>query len=138
MDGYNAAAMRRADFNYDLPDRLSPADLGVIRFPALVGLDHAQARDRVSDHAPVYLALHGGRLASLASGDAVAVMAARCVDLNDSSPAELEGLPHVGPARAAAIVAGRPWHDAAELTRIRGIAGARLAEIRDSGRLCEP
>ncbi len=118
------------------PDRLSPADLGMVRFPALVGLDHARARDRVSDHAPVYLALHGGRLASPARGDA-AVMAARCVDLNASAPAELEGLPHVGPARAAAIVAGRPWHDAAELTRIRGIAGARLAEIRGSGRLCD-
>ncbi|RTR05217.1 endonuclease/exonuclease/phosphatase family protein [Halomonas nitroreducens] len=119
------------------PDRLSPADLGVVRYPALVGLGHHRARKRVSDHAPVYLALHGGRLASLAGQDDAAVMAGHCIDLNASSPAALQGLPHVGPARAAAIVAGRPWHDATELTRIRGIAEARLDEIRGSGRLCD-
>ncbi|MFC4974745.1 endonuclease/exonuclease/phosphatase family protein [Halomonas beimenensis] len=134
----DGAYASRYDNIWYRPDRLSPASLGVVRYPALVGLDHGQARDRVSDHAPVYLALHGGELARLTrDGEGLATaLAAGCVDLNGGSVADLETLPHIGPARAAAIVAGRPWGDSGELTRLDGIAAGRLAEIRASGRLC--
>ncbi|MBB3140173.1 endonuclease/exonuclease/phosphatase family protein [Halomonas organivorans] len=126
------------------PDRLSPRTLGMLRYPTLTGLSHDEARESVSDHAPVYLALHQGELESLPPGADVVAGAgsvsrgstAGCVDLNASSRAELEVLPHIGPARAAAIVAGRPWSGSEELTRIDGIAAGRLADIRDSGRLC--
>lgn len=134
----NGAYASRYDNIWYRPDRLSPAELGVVRYPALTGLDHDDARDRVSDHAPVYLALHGGELTRRPlDGVAGQVLAAGCVDLNRGSPGELEALPHIGPARAAAIVAGRPWAGSEELARLDGIAAGRLADIRDSGRLCQ-
>lgn len=119
-------------------ERLSPGERGILRFPALLPLDHEAARERVSDHAPVYLALNGARLAPTPVAGALAAGAsrARCVDLNASDAARLAELPHVGPARAAEIIKGRPWREAAELTRIRGIGEGRLGEIRGSGLLC--
>ncbi|MCK2183598.1 endonuclease/exonuclease/phosphatase family protein [Halomonas getboli] len=126
------------------PDRLSPSMLGMLRYPSLTGLEHGEAREHVSDHAPVYLALHQGELASLPpgagvvadAGDASLGATAGCIDLNASPRAALESLPHIGPARAEAIVAGRPWAGSGELTRIDGIAAGRLADIRASDRLC--
>lgn len=126
------------------PDRLSPSMLGMLRYPALAGLQHGEAREHVSDHAPVYLALHQGELEALPPGAGVVADAggaslgatAGCIDLNASSVASLEQLPHIGPARAEAIVAGRPWSGSGELMRLDGIAAGRLADIRDSGRLC--
>ncbi|MDR5888033.1 MULTISPECIES: endonuclease/exonuclease/phosphatase family protein [Halomonas] len=126
------------------PDRLSPQALGMLRYPALTGLDHVAAREHVSDHAPVYLALHQGELRALppgagevaGAGGASHARAAGCIDLNASSVAMLERLPHIGPARAESIVDGRPWAGSGELSRIDGIAVGRLADIRDSGRLC--
>lgn len=138
LSASNGDYASRYDNIWYRPDRISPAEFGVVRYPSLVGLAHDDARDRVSDHAPVYLTLHGGRLERLSlAGEAMTTaLAAPCVDLNASSPNELETLPHIGPARAADIVAGRPWRHSGELTRLDGIAAGRLAEIRDSGRLC--
>ncbi len=122
-------------------ERLAPGERGILRFPALLPLDHEAARERVSDHAPVYLALNGARLAPTPAAGALAGAAAgaaqaRCVDLNASDATRLAALPHVGPARAAEIIEGRPWRGAAELTRIGGIGEGRLGEIRGSGLLC--
>ncbi|MEQ6887391.1 endonuclease [Halomonas sp. CS7] len=124
-------------------ERLAPDDRGILRFPALLSLDHEAARDRVSDHAPVYLALNGARLppvpaagGALLAGSAAGGSGANCIDLNASDATRLAELPHVGPSRAADIIAGRPWRGPAELTRIGGIGEGRLGEIRHSGLLC--
>ncbi|SHE75586.1 Endonuclease/Exonuclease/phosphatase family protein [Modicisalibacter ilicicola DSM 19980] len=49
-------------------DSLSPSDQGILKFPALLPLDHVTARERVSDHAPVYIGLNGGRLTPISTG----------------------------------------------------------------------
>ncbi|ERS91652.1 helix-hairpin-helix domain-containing protein [Halomonas sp. PBN3] len=120
-------------------ERLAPEERGVLRFPELLPLAHQEARDRVSDHVPVYVALNGASLAPRAA-DGGALMASQggpsCIDLNASGLERLAELPHVGPARAEAIVAGRPWRSPGELTRISGIGEGRLAAIRGSGLLC--
>ncbi|WFM71127.1 endonuclease/exonuclease/phosphatase family protein [Halomonas sp. CKK8] len=119
--------------------RLAPDGQGILRFPELLPLAHQVARDRVSDHAPVYLALNGAALAATQAGSGELVATQRlvsCIDLNDSAATRLAELPHVGPARAADIIAGRPWRVPSELTRIAGIGDGRLREIRRSGLLC--
>jgi len=61
---------------------------------------------------------------------------ASCIDLNDSTATRLTELPHVRPARAEDIIAGRPWQRPAELSRLSGISAGRVGEIRRSGLLC--
>ncbi|MCA9602441.1 MAG: helix-hairpin-helix domain-containing protein, partial [Myxococcales bacterium] len=55
------------------------------------------------------------------------------LDLNTASAAELELLPHVGPALAARIVADRArrgdFHSVAELARVRGVGPKTLSEV---------
>lgn len=52
------------------------------------------------------------------------------VNINTASPEQLALLPQIGEARAAAIVAGRPFKVAAELARVKGIGkGKRLAAL---------
>ncbi len=119
--------------------RLAPDEQGILRFSELLPLAHQAARDRVSDHAPVYLALNGAALvATPATGGTLLASQprTRCIDLNDSSARRLAELPHVGPARAEAIIDGRPWRAPGELTRISGIGDGRLGDIRGSGLLC--
>ena len=57
------------------------------------------------------------------------------LDLNQASAGELELLPGVGPATAAAIVAHRqqhgPFTSVDQLQNVRGIGPAKLAQIRD-------
>lgn len=57
------------------------------------------------------------------------------IDVNRAAAAELEVLPGVGPATAAAIVAERerngPFLDVDDLDRVPGIGPAKLASIRD-------
>lgn len=66
----------------------------------------------------------------LRSGEAIDY----CVDINRAGPAELDLLPGIGPARAAAIVADRaangPFRCADDLARVRGIGAAAVAKIR--------
>lgn len=54
-----------------------------------------------------------------------------------ASKGELQGLPHIGSARAEAIIQGRPWAGVAELVQLSGIGPARMAGIRNSKILCE-
>ncbi|MBS9405660.1 helix-hairpin-helix domain-containing protein [Halomonas sp. TRM85114] len=119
--------------------RLEVSDRGILRFPELLALNHFEARDHISDHLPVYLGINGARLApEHADGGGVTVdtITPDCIDLNTDTPSRLDDLPHVGPARAEAIVEGRPWTAASDLTAINGIGGGRLDDIRDSGLLC--
>ncbi|GKW49629.1 endonuclease/exonuclease/phosphatase family protein [Halomonas sp. NCCP-2165] len=116
-----------------------PETAGILRFTELLPLSHGEARARVSDHLPVYMTWNGGELVARPRESGVHLAAAGapgCIDLNASDAEQLARLPHVGAARAAAIVAGRPWGGSAELTRISGIAGGRLAAIEASGLLC--
>ena len=123
---------------YDAGD-LEPSDRGILRFPDLLALDHQASRAHVSDHAPVYLGLHGARLElrHVDGGEALAGIAPPvCIDLNAATALRLEDLPHVGPARAEAIVEGRPWATPEELNVVNGIGGGRLEAIQASGLLC--
>lgn len=51
------------------------------------------------------------------------------IDLNTATVEQLEGLPGIGPARAAAIVKARPFRSVNDLKAIRGITPAIFAEL---------
>jgi len=57
------------------------------------------------------------------------------VDLNTATAAQLDALPGIGPATAAAIVRDRethgPYASVDDLSRVRGIGPAKLAQLRD-------
>lgn len=116
---------------------LELSDRGILLFPDLVAMDHIEARERISDHAPVYVGINGARLEPVkAEGAIMARKTQDCIDLNASTASQLEELTHVGPARAEAIVEGRPWASPDELTQVNGIGSGRLDEILESGLLC--
>ena len=54
------------------------------------------------------------------------------LDPNRAPLVALRTLPGIGDARAAAIVAGRPFCGASELRRVRGIGPVTWSRIRDS------
>lgn len=128
--------------NFFVPDNydLGTVAAGVLPYPKILGLNWIEARKHVSDHIPIYLVLgakslklrgditHASNLASMHK--------ATCIDLNSASLKELSNLVHIGPARATAIVRGRPWGSVQALTRIRGLGKARVADIAESGALC--
>jgi len=62
--------------------------------------------------------------------------AVACVDINGASVNALNDMVHIGEARAAAIVAGRPWRSVPELRAIDGIGPKRLYDIRTRGAAC--
>ncbi|MGM0987780.1 MAG: ComEA family DNA-binding protein [Pseudomonadota bacterium] len=103
-------------------------------------MDHQEARDRISDHAPVYIGLHGAELQRVhdANGKRMpATSKPECIDLNTSRISRLDELPHIGPARAEDIVEARPWTSANHLSRINGLGTARVQEIQASDLLCQ-
>lgn len=55
------------------------------------------------------------------------------INLNTASLAQLQTLPHIGPDRAIEILTLRPITDLAQLTEIKGIGPARLADITRAG-----
>jgi len=64
---------------------------------------------------------------------AVTEARAAAVDLNVASAAELEALPGIGAAKAAAIIEERqvrPFVSVEDLERVRGIGPALVAELR--------
>jgi competence protein ComEA len=52
------------------------------------------------------------------------------VDVNSADAAALDALPGVGPARAKAIIAGRPWTDKQDLVTRKAIPANVLANVQ--------
>jgi competence ComEA-like helix-hairpin-helix protein len=51
------------------------------------------------------------------------------IDINTASAAELDSLPNIGPALAAAIIHARPFSSAADLARVPGIGGKIIERL---------
>lgn len=64
--------------------------------------------------------------------DNIATQNAR-INLNTASFEQLQALPHIGFDRALDILALRPITDLSQLTKIKGIGPARLADIQQAG-----
>ncbi|MCL7942266.1 helix-hairpin-helix domain-containing protein [Halomonas sp. ATCH28] len=119
---------------------LDPSDRGILRFPDLLSMGHQEARDRISDHAPVYVGVNGAKLQTMhvVSGTPMPRNSTHeCIDLNTSTISQLDELPHIGPARAEDIVEARPWASTDHLTRVNGLGTARVQEIQASDLLCQ-
>lgn len=119
---------------------------GVFVYPAAYAWGWG-VREHISDHLPVYLVLGAEQfrlrpmsaslLASIRQqlGGDVAITP-RCVQINTADIKQLDRLPHVGPDRARAIIAGRPWASVQGLVAIDGLGRARVGDIASSGLLC--
>ena len=127
---------------------------GIQKFPELLSdttphyWSHEKARAHVSDHAPVYALLEGAedlravrrgelRVPNRLSADGGPPAKPACIDLNEARADDLQRLPHVGPARADDIKAGRPWDSVSDLDAVGGISRGRLDDIRQTELLCE-
>lgn len=129
------------------PGELDITSKGIGRFPGWLGITHKHARKHVSDHAPVYFTLgdkqvktsalsrsgsaqpYGERIADAGSGSG-------CIDLNAASALDLERLNHIGPSRAQAVIAHRPYEAVSDLRAVSGLGPSRVANIREGGQLC--
>jgi len=123
--------------NTPLPIR----DAAILPFPSLLEVTHEQARARISDHAPVYVLVGDAALAfdGLTASAFAFTDTAPCIDLNHADERQLQSLPHIGPARARAIIAHRehrPFQRVSGLTRVPGLGPARVEDIRATGQLC--
>lgn len=97
----------------------------------------------VADGSRVYVPQQGedpppvvaGETSAAPGGQAPALDPGRAVNLNTATAQELEALPGVGPATAAAIIEHRDRHGAFvsvdQLIEVRGIGEAKLAALRD-------
>jgi competence protein ComEA len=52
------------------------------------------------------------------------------VNVNTATAADLQTLPGIGPASAAAIIAGRPFRTVDDLEKVRGLGPAKVAALR--------
>ncbi|MDN3525622.1 helix-hairpin-helix domain-containing protein [Halomonas sabkhae] len=116
-------------------DALDFTGSGIVRFPELLNLTHEQARDVVSDHAPVYIGVGDVGIVDLdetTSTDS----GPRCIDINEATVSRLDELPQVGPARADDIIDARPFESIDGLTRVDGLGPARVEDIEASDMVC--
>lgn len=61
---------------------------------------------------------------------------ASCVDINEAYYEEVQKIIHIGPERAQDLIDLRPYHSVDDLTRIKGIGPARIADIKSEGNAC--
>ena len=89
----------------------------------------------MADGERVYVPLVGETVPLAAGSSAVTAAVAGPVDINRASVAELDELPGIGPATAAAIVEHReqhgPFASVDDLEAVRGIGPAKLDALRD-------
>ena len=108
------------------------ADLAQVNLAAPV-LDGSQIRVPAVGEAPSGPVVVGPPAAS--TGPRSAGPTAGPVDLNTATPEDLESLPGVGPATAAAIVSWRddhgPFTSVEQLLEVRGIGPAKFEALRD-------
>ena len=71
-----------------------------------------------------------------ASAPPPASTASSCVDINTASFDQLRRIIHIDVNRAQQIIDLRPFRSVADMTRIRGIAAARVADIQAQGLAC--
>ena len=57
--------------------------------------------------------------------------AAKVLDINTASQAELEALPTIGKVKAAKIIAGRPWKGKDDLVAKKILSDADYAKVKD-------
>ncbi len=100
-------------------------------------LDRLNLATLLSDEDRVVVPVEGEEAPQLANGagDAAAADVSGPLDLNSASSDQLEALPGVGPATAAAIIAYRtengPFQSVTALDNVAGIGPAKLAQLRD-------
>lgn len=58
------------------------------------------------------------------------------IDINSASAEELDKLVNIGPARAQAIIAMRPFDSVDDLINVNGIGPTYLSEIKEQGLAC--
>lgn len=59
-----------------------------------------------------------------------------CIHINNASVEAVQGIIHIGPERAADLIALRPYSSVDDLERISGIGPARIADIKSEGKAC--
>ncbi|MBS1834469.1 MAG: helix-hairpin-helix domain-containing protein [Acidobacteria bacterium] len=69
--------------------------------------------------------------AAKAATAAAPAAAAKVLDLNSASKEELEALPVIGKAKAAAIIAGRPFKGKDDLVTKKILSAGEYAKIKD-------
>ncbi|MES2637915.1 MAG: helix-hairpin-helix domain-containing protein [Myxococcota bacterium] len=124
----------------------APVDARVVQLvgvasPGWYEADDLGAAARAAGGEPAYLAagpIEDGDVVRLVGGWALprhplAPVATRVfggrLSLNHATMADLEGLPGIGPALAARIVAGRPFRSLDDLDRVKGIGPAKLRAL---------
>ncbi|HET9444032.1 MAG TPA: helix-hairpin-helix domain-containing protein, partial [Acidimicrobiales bacterium] len=109
------------------------ADLDAVNLAARLADGERLYVPRPGETAPPAAGPAPASAASAGAGSGVGVPG-RLLDLNRASPEELDALPGIGPATAAAVVAHRqehgPFRSVDELVDVRGIGEAKLATIR--------
>lgn len=65
------------------------------------------------------------------AADAKAAAKAKIVDINSATEAELKGVPGIGDAFAAKIVAGRPYANKAQLKSRKVVPSALYEQVKD-------
>ena len=109
--------------------RLAAALLGLLAVPALAQTPSpAPATPR---SVPTPTAPAAPTVPRPAPAVAPAPAAGKRVDINAATAAQLQDLPGIGPARAAAIVAGRPYADAGDLVTKKVLTQGVLDGIKD-------
>ena len=93
---------------------------------------------RVGDAVRLQLLPGGCMLAGRPLGATTRRHLGLALPINEASAAELEGLAGIGPARAAALLAARPYRDARDLQRARGIGPKRARALAPQVRFTAP
>jgi competence protein ComEA len=53
------------------------------------------------------------------------------ININSATKEELEALPEIGPVKAQAIIAGRPYNKTEDIMKVKGIKEGTFNKIKD-------